>query len=40
MRESVVAALRSRLGDDAIAALQAEGARWSEDEGFASAGIQ
>ena len=40
MRESVLAALRSRLGDDAIAALQAEGARWSEDEGFASAGIQ
>jgi predicted ATPase len=39
MRESVLAALRGRLGDDAIAALQAEGARWSEDEGFASAGI-
>jgi predicted ATPase/DNA-binding winged helix-turn-helix (wHTH) protein len=40
MRESVLAALRASLSDDAIAALQAEGARWSEDEGFASAGIR
>jgi hypothetical protein len=40
MHESVLAALRSNLSDDAIAALQAEGARWSEDEGFASAGIR
>ena len=39
MRESVLAALRADLDDDAIAALQAEGARWSEDEGFARAGI-
>ncbi|HSQ09669.1 MAG TPA: hypothetical protein VLN25_03500 [Burkholderiaceae bacterium] len=39
MRDSVLAALRASLSDDSIAALQAEGARWSEDEGFASAGI-
>ena len=39
MRESVIAALRASFSDDAIAALRAEGARWSEDEGFASAGI-
>ena len=40
MRESVLTSLCGRLSDDAIAALQAEGARWSEDEGFASAGIR
>jgi predicted ATPase len=40
IREGVLAALSTRLGEDAIAALQAEGARWSEDEAFERAGIR
>jgi len=34
IRQSVLSALTARLGGDAIAALQAEGACWSEDEAF------
>ncbi len=40
IRDRVLAESLARLGEDAIAALQAEGARWSEDEAFERAGIR
>ncbi len=40
IRESVLAALRAHFSDEAIASLQAEGARWSEDEAFERAGLR
>ena len=39
IREGVLAALRARFSDEVIATLQAEGARWSEDEAFERAGL-
>lgn len=38
-RDNIVAALRDRVGGDALFALLAEGAAWSEDEAFARAGL-
>jgi tetratricopeptide (TPR) repeat protein len=40
IRASVLAALRARFSEEAIAPLQAEGARWSEDEAFERAGLR
>jgi len=39
MREAIMAALRERLADDAIASLLQQGADWNEAEAFARAGI-
>ena len=40
MRESVLAALRASLPEEAIKALLAEGVGWTEVEAFARAGIR
>jgi hypothetical protein len=40
IRASVLAALRARFSEEALAALQAEGTRWSEDEAFERAGLR
>jgi len=40
MRESVLAALHASLSEEAITTLLEEGAGWSEEEGFARAGMR
>lgn len=39
MREAVLAGVRPALGDASLATLVSEGARWSDDEAFARAGL-